>query len=225
MRSMYGERLGGSLASSSDACWAWFEGLGRRDVRHVTAKRARNLLTPLRSVFEDAVNDERIDSNPFDRIALNKLLKQTTKSSDHEADPFTAAERALLLEHARADEAPMLRFWFNSGLRPGELMALRWNRIDWAARTTRIDVNLVGGKEKGPKTAAGVRDVELNDEAIAALIAQKTITFGAGRRCALPEPVPGAPHLRQHAADRRRVALVRGGKEEPTLRVVAGKDA
>ena len=38
------------------------------------AKRARDLLTPLRSVFEDALNDELIDFNPFDRIALNKLL-------------------------------------------------------------------------------------------------------------------------------------------------------
>src|SRR5438874_1116167 len=86
------------------------------------AKRARNLLTPLRSVFEDAVNDDLVDVNPFDRIALNKLLKQTTKSSDYEVDPFTAAECAALLKAARADEAPMLRFWFNAGLRPGELM-------------------------------------------------------------------------------------------------------
>lgn len=146
----------------------------------VTAKRARNLLTPLRSVFEDAINDDLVKANPFDRIALNKLLKQTTKSSDYEVDPFTAAERAALLEAARADEAPMLRFWFNTGLRNGELMALRWNRVDWAARTVRIDVNLVGGKEKGPKTAAGVRDVDLNDQALAALIAQKPATFEAG---------------------------------------------
>ena len=53
----------------------------------VTAKRARNLLTPLRSMFEDALNDELIDFNPFDRIALNKLLKQTTKASEYEVDP------------------------------------------------------------------------------------------------------------------------------------------
>ena len=90
----------------------------------VTAKRARNLLIPLRSVFEDALNDELIAFNPFDRIALNKLLKQTSRSSDYEVDPFTAAERDELLEKARADERPMLQFWFNSALRPGELMAL-----------------------------------------------------------------------------------------------------
>jgi integrase len=152
----------------------WIGALG------VTPKRARNLLTPLRSVFEDALNDELIDYNPFDRIALGKLLRQTTKPSDYEVDPFTAAERTTLLDHARADERPMLQFWMNTGLRPGELMALRWSKVDWVARKARIDRNLVAKTEKGPKTAAGIRDVALNDDAIAALIAQKGETFLAG---------------------------------------------
>lgn len=146
----------------------------------VTAKRARNLLTPLRSVFEDALNDELITSNPFDKIALNKLLRQTTKGSDYEVDPFTAAERQVLLNHARADEHPMIRFWLATGLRPGELIALRWTKIDWVAKKARIDLNQVSGVEKGPKTDAGIRDLDLNDDAIAALIAQKSATFLAG---------------------------------------------
>ena len=33
----------------------------------------------------------------------------------------------------------MVRFWFNAGLRPGELMALRWPKIDWVGRKARID--------------------------------------------------------------------------------------
>lgn len=164
----------------------WIGGLG------ITAKAARNLFTPLRSVFDDALNDELIDFNPFDRIALGKLLRQTTKASDYEVDPFTAAERATLLEHARADEAPMLRFWFNSGLRPGELMALRWQRIDFVGRRARIDLNLVAKIEKGPKTDAGMRDVDLNDDAIAALTAQKAATFLSGEHVWL-NPRTGAP--------------------------------
>lgn len=153
----------------------WIGGMG------VTAKRARNLLTPLRSVFEDALNDQLIEFNPFDRIALKKLLKQTTKASDYEVDPFTAAERDALLAKARADEAPMLRFWFATGLRPGELMALRWGKVSFIDRLARIDLNLVAGVEKDPKTEAGIRNVELDDDAIAGLIAQKGATFLAGQ--------------------------------------------
>lgn len=152
----------------------WIGGMG------ITAKAARNLLTPLRSVFEDALNDDLIESNPFDRIALGKLLRQSSKASDYEVDPFTQAERDALLRAARADEQPMMAFWFATGLRPGELMALRWDRIDWIGKKVRIDLNLVSKTEKGPKTEAGIRDVELNAAAIAALTAQKPASFLAG---------------------------------------------
>lgn len=138
-----------------------------------TAKFARNLMTPLRSVFEDALNDDLIEFNPFDRIAMSKLLKQTTKNSEYEVDPFSSDERAALIKAARADEWPMIQFWFSSGLRPGELIALKWPKLDFVGKTARIDLNQVTGVEKGPKTDAGVRDVDLNADALAALSAQK----------------------------------------------------
>lgn len=146
----------------------------------VTAKFARNLLTPLRSIFEDALNDGMITFNPFDRIALTKLLKQTAKSSEYEVDPFTAAERAAIIAAARADEWPMVQFWFNAGLRPGEMIALRWDKVDHVGAKVRVDRNFVAGVEKSPKTAAGVRDVELNRDAVAALVAQRTISERLG---------------------------------------------
>lgn len=145
-----------------------------------TAKFVRNLMTPLRAVFEDALNDDLIKFNPFERIAMTKLLKKTTTLSDYEVDPFTAAERAELIKHARADEAPMVQFWFNSGLRPGELIAHKWPKVDWVHGRTRIDLNQVEHTEKDPKTAAGVRDVDLNPAALAALNAQKAFSFLKG---------------------------------------------
>lgn len=158
----------------------------------LTAKTARNILTPLRSVFEDALNDGLIAANPFEKIALGKLLRQTATASDYDADPFTANEREQLLAAARAEEVTLLRFWLNAGLRPGEILALRWDRVDWAARTVRIDLNRVAGVEKGPKTEAGIRDVRLNDEAIAALQAQKAYTFLA-RAYVFHNPRTGEP--------------------------------
>lgn len=98
---------------------------------HITAKFARHLLTPLRSVFEDALNDDLIA--------------------------------------------------FNTGLRPGELQALRWAKIDFKAATARIDLNQVAGTEKAPKTEAGIRLVDLNGDALAALEAQKPASLLAGQ--------------------------------------------
>jgi integrase len=147
---------------------------------NVTAKTARNLLTPLRTVFEDALNDELIKVNPFDRIALARLLRETTKASDYEADPFDQAEREQLLARARPDERPMVDFWLHTGLRPGELMALRWSKVDFVRKKVRIDLNLASKTEKLPKTQAGIRDVDLDEAAIAALQAQKSYTLLAG---------------------------------------------
>lgn len=152
---------------------AWIADLG------VTAKFARNLLTPFRSVFDDALNDDLIKFNPFERIALTKLLKQTATDSNYLVDPFTAAERAQIIAAARPDEWPTVQFWLETGLRPGELQALRWSRVDTKAATARIDLNQVAGKEKGPKTEAGIRQMELTAPALAALEAQKMISLAA----------------------------------------------
>lgn len=157
-----------------------------------TSKAIRNTLTPLRSVFEDALNDELIDFNPFDRVALSKLIRQTAKASDYVVSPFSAAERAALLGACRPDEHPMLQFWFATGLRPGELQALEWRHIDWGRRVARIEQNQVAGVIKAPKTAAGIRDVDLDTNALAALHAQRPLSEAKGPRIWL-NPRDGKP--------------------------------
>ena len=147
-----------------------------------TSKAIRNMLTPLRSLFEDALNDEVIEFNPFERIALSKLIRQTAKASDYEVLPFNADERAAILNACRPDERPMLQFWFETGLRPGELQALLWSHIDWDRGVARIELNQVAGVIKGPKTAAGIRDVDLTPDAVAALRAQRPISELKGER-------------------------------------------
>ncbi|WP_335583022.1 Arm DNA-binding domain-containing protein [Comamonas serinivorans] len=157
-----------------------------------TSKTIRNRLIPLRSVFEDAQNDEVIDFNPFERVALSKLIRQTAKASDYVVNPFNATERAALLDACRPDERPMLQFWFATGLRPGELQALQWDHIHWSRRVAAIQLNQVAGVLKGPKTAAGVRDVDLDASAITALKAQRSISEAKGARVWL-NPRDGTP--------------------------------
>jgi len=173
---------------------AWIAGM------NVTGKTVRNRLTPLRSVLDDAVNDELIESNPLDRIALKKLIKQTAKKSGYEVDPFDIDEVQALLRAARADEWPMIQFWFEAGPRPGEMIAMAWESADWVHGRMRIADNevtgLVDGKvtqvRKAPKTEAGFRDIDLSPRALEALQAQKKYTFLAGGRI-WHDPRKGAP--------------------------------
>ena len=173
MRHWHGWKLGGVTPS---ALRDW---IGDMDC---TSKAIRNMLIPLRSVMEDALNDGLIEFNPFDRIALAKLIRQTSKASDYVIQPFTQAECDLILKACRSDEWPMYQFWLNTGLRPGELQALEWRHINFDNATARIEQNQVVGVVKAPKTAAGIRSVELNPEAIKALEAQKTMSCLRGQR-------------------------------------------
>ncbi|MFW7343537.1 tyrosine-type recombinase/integrase [Pollutimonas sp. H1-120] len=166
----------------------------------LTAKTIRNVLSPLRSVLDDAVNDELLKYNPLDRVALSKIIRQTAKKSEYDVDPFDIDEIGALLRHARPDERLFIEFWFQTGLRPGEIIALPWPNIDWVHGRIRIDTNIVTGIvdgkqtqiEKGPKTAAGIRDIEMSSVARAALTTQKAASFMAGHRVWL-NPRTGGP--------------------------------
>lgn len=146
-----------------------------------TSKFIRNLMIPLRSVLEDALNDGLIEFNPFDRIALGKLIRQTAKASDYVISPYSADERAQLLDACRSDERPMVQFWFETGLRPGELQALGWDAVDLRAKVVRITQNQVAGVIKVPKTSAGRREVDLSHSAIEALKAQQSLSGASAR--------------------------------------------
>lgn len=152
---------------------AWLQDLG------VSAKRARNILTPLRAVLDQALNDELLDRNPLDRVAVTKVLRDTTrKSSREEVDPFDAAERAAILEAARpGHERNVWQFALWTGLRTSELIALDWGDVDLVHGVARVQRAHVEGRDKAPKTKAGVRDVLLLPAARDALQAQKALTL------------------------------------------------
>lgn len=59
---------------------------------------------------------------------------------------------------------------------------MEWKHIDFEKITARIEQNQVVGVVKAPKTAAGVRAVDLNSDAVCALKAQKHISFERGQR-------------------------------------------
>lgn len=154
----------------------WVSGLS------VTLKTARNIITPLRAVLEEALNDDIIQSNPLDRVILSKLINKETANSDWEVDPFTLEEMRLLLDTAHGQTRNLLQFAFWTGLRTSELIALGWDDIDWVHGLVRVNKAYVLGEIKTTKTKAGIRDVMLHAPAIDALNAQKPHTFMLGGR-------------------------------------------
>lgn len=142
----------------------------------VTGKTVNNALIPLRDVLATAMRDHIISSNPADGI--ENLAHQAP-----EPDPLTREEMESVLGHMAAKFAPQahayFEFAFHTGMRPSEIISLRWGDIDWKGRKARVQRARVDWEEKGTKTNK-VRDVHLSDNAMAALRRQKPHTFMRG---------------------------------------------
>jgi integrase len=79
-----------------------------------------------------------------------------------------------MMGHAHEDALGALMVAAVTGVRRGELFALRWADIDFARRTIRVDEQNDGGRvTDGAKTEAGERFVPMFEAARKALLARK----------------------------------------------------
>lgn len=134
-----------------------------------SGKRINNILIPLRRMYSDAFDNELIKINAMERI--RKLPHQSK-----EVDPFSLEEIEKILAQLEGQEKNLIWFAFYSGLRTSELIALRWIDVDLNSRKVHIRKAKVKGAEKMPKTNAGIRTIDLEEEAYAALLCQKSMS-------------------------------------------------
>jgi integrase len=96
-------------------------------------------------------------------------------------DPFTFEEIEHLLgklkEYRRMVYHDMILFWVATGLRVGELCALRWEHVDFFNQKIMIRQSMLPTGSVGPpKTKHSVRDVDITDLALEALKRQEERT-------------------------------------------------
>ena len=128
-------------------------------------------LVPLKGIIKNAIADRVLTHDP--------LVDVRPPQTDYvEPDPLTLAEIDALLGVAstRTSEMNMVKFALWSGLRPGELVALAWEDIDWVHGTVSVRRSLSRDGYKVPKTRRSVRKVELLTPAREALEAQRALT-------------------------------------------------
>lgn len=137
-----------------------------------SAKLLNNYMIVLRGTFALACRDLKFD-DPTDGI----------ENSRHQAptpDPLSVdeAERIIadLRKHYSLQVANYYEFAFMTGMRPEEIIALRWSDIDWSSETIRVERAKTAGEIKPLKTYQS-RDVDLTERALSALKQQKQFTF------------------------------------------------
>ena len=136
----------------------------------------RESIARVTSLLKAAVQDELIDRNPATPIKLPKKAKK-------QVDPFSGAEAAAIIEWMYANfKKPGVRifaayfeFAFFSGMRTGEIAALRWDEIDMDARTAHVCRIVVDGEVEERTKTKYARTVMLNSRALNALRQAKQI--------------------------------------------------
>ena len=140
---------------------------------NVSAKTRNNILTPIRQIFEMAHIDGDIDINPTVKLKTSKTQKEPP-------DPLTMDEMESVISYMGKHYPEQIKnyfeFAFFAGMRTSELIALRWQDIDWKTKTIRVQRAKVLQQIKQTKTYV-IRDVELNSRALSALKRQKQHTF------------------------------------------------
>ncbi|MDU2939101.1 MAG: DUF3596 domain-containing protein [Enterobacteriaceae bacterium] len=148
--------------------------------RKTKLKTIRNNLSFLRSAIDEAVTDGLLTINPVTLVSASRyhVIDSCPNCDDYEVDPFAPSETSAIYQHCKYQEwENLFRFAFNTGLRSSELCALSWSDIDFIEKTAHVHAASVVGVLKGTKTKAGTRKVELNNDALVALQAQKIFTF------------------------------------------------
>lgn len=147
---VFGDRLVNSLRTSDIKLFM----LGIDDVG---GKSKRIYLSVLKGILDEALYDEIIDKNPVDRIRPPKLIKPTI-------NPFTPKEVESILDDAQMfNYEHYLRIAFFTGMRSGEIIALKKNNIDFKNNIIQIRHTRSRFGESTPKTRGSSRDIPILD--------------------------------------------------------------
>jgi integrase len=99
-----------------------------------------------------------------------------------------------------------------TGMRQGELLALRWQDVDWTASKIRIRQNYVRGEFGTPKTRRSTRSVPMGDELAGELDRHfKGSAYQADDDLVFANPDSGKPLGRTKLVKRYKDALTRAG--------------
>jgi len=121
----------------------------------------------LSAVLRTAVKWGHLHDNPARGVDLPTLRTVRSKWA------LTTDQAAALLTGLRLLPRTMAGLAILSGLRRGELFALRWQDLDETSRTLTVREAVYEGTFDTPKTAAGLRQIPLAESAFALLATWK----------------------------------------------------
>lgn len=128
-----------------------------------SVKKYRSILNMM---FNDAVIDKIIDVNPLVNLKWPKCVavlneEDEVDEEDNNVDPFDLDELRDILSRASEKQKNFFGIMAFTGVRPGELVALKWSDVDLDNEIFDIKRTRIRGNFGPPKTKASRRKVEM----------------------------------------------------------------
>ena len=127
-----------------------------------SAKRINNVLVPMRAVMRFALRAELIEKNPMDLVA-------NLKTDKPDINPLSMDEVNLFLDAVKPYYRNFFTVAFFTGMRFGEMAALKWKNVSFKHGIIKVRETLVRGEEGRPKTNGSVRDIKMLPPVIGAI--------------------------------------------------------
>src|SRR5256714_3799234 len=143
---------------------AWRAGMGAGRMKPLSNRTRNKSLTILHGILERARKRYGLPSNPAAEIERLRERYDATRFAFYSPEEVHALVRAAASEQ---DGAIYLTAAF-TGLRRGELIALRWRDVDFDRAAVRVSASYANGSLTEPKSGHG-RSVPLVPEVAAAL--------------------------------------------------------
>ncbi|WP_041666700.1 tyrosine-type recombinase/integrase [Sulfuricurvum kujiense] len=138
-------------------------------LKRFTAKTVKEYQIVLRGIFQKALHDEEIGKNPIDALDSLKVKKPHVV-------PFMPYEVKLILDTAQGWFKNYLALGFMTGMRVGEIVALKWENVNLKKREIYVCASRIEGVEGTTKTQSSIRYIPIIDTLVPFLEAQKKLS-------------------------------------------------
>ena len=142
-----------------------------------TSKNYNNIINLTRRIFDYAKVMKQIKVNPMNDVIISKKRK-TLDDTDKQVNFYTKEQLRTFLEtlkkHSTYQMYAVFRVLVFTGIRKGELAALKWSDVDFNNGTITIDKTVAIDSNGGlhiqtPKTRKSIRTISVDDTTLNAL--------------------------------------------------------
>ena len=141
---------------------------GRRKVG-LSGSTVSNHVNYLHAIFAFALRREDVEGNPVTAAAKPKVTKTSSDFSFLTPPQLDAVIHAVADDYLRQTDRTIILTAAMTGLRQGELIALRWRDVLWADSAIHVRGSISRGIDGTPKSQTSKREVPMGDRVARAL--------------------------------------------------------